>query len=74
MSKVLIPEDNAKDLADIPENVKSALEIVPVAHLDQVLEHALVEEPKPIVWTEADEAIAANLRVGKGSDGSNLAH
>ncbi len=74
ITKVLIPEDNAKDLADIPENVKSALEIVPVAHLDQVLEHALVEEPKPIVWTEADEAIAANLRFGKGSDGSNLAH
>ena len=53
---VLIPEENAKDLADIPENVKNALEIVPVAHMDEVLARALVEKPQPIEWTEAEEA------------------
>lgn len=74
ITKVLIPEDNAKDIADIPENVKNALEIVPVSHLDQVLEHALVDKPKAIEWTEADEEIAANLRIGKTSEATNLAH
>ena len=37
---VVIPEDNAKDLADIPDNVKSGLEIIPVARMDDVLKHA----------------------------------
>ena len=74
ITTVLIPEDNAKDIADIPENVKNALEIIPVSHLDQVLEHALVDKPKAIVWTEADEAIAADLRIGKTTEGANLAH
>ena len=52
MKKVLIPEENAKDLADLPENVKNALEIVPVARMDEVLKHALVRAPTPIVWEE----------------------
>jgi len=52
---VLIPEENQKDLAEIPENVKQGLEIIPVAHVDQVLEHALATAPEPIEWTEADD-------------------
>jgi ATP-dependent Lon protease len=52
---VLIPEENQKDLAEIPENVKQGLEILPVAHVDQVLEHALTSAPEPIEWTEADD-------------------
>ena len=55
IKKVLIPEENQKDLAEIPENVKQGLEIVPVAHIDQVLEHALTAAPEPIEWTEADD-------------------
>ncbi|MDQ0327347.1 ATP-dependent Lon protease [Rhodopseudomonas julia] len=51
---VLIPEDNAKDLAEIPDNVKSGLEIIPVARMDDVLRHALVREPEPIVWSEVE--------------------
>ncbi|MBK1623704.1 endopeptidase La [Afifella marina] len=51
---VLIPEDNAKDLAEIPDNVKSGLEIIPVARMDNVLRHALVREPEPIVWSEVE--------------------
>jgi ATP-dependent Lon protease len=52
LKKVLIPEENAKDLVDIPASVKNALEIVPVARMDEVLAHALVRQPKPIVWEE----------------------
>jgi ATP-dependent Lon protease len=52
---VLIPEENEKDLAEIPANVKEGLEIIPVGHVDQVLERALTERLEPIEWTEADE-------------------
>src|SRR5271165_688124 len=52
IKKVLIPEDNAKDLAEIPSSVKNGLEIVPVSRMDEVLAHALVRQPTPIVWEE----------------------
>ncbi len=48
LTTVLIPKDNEKDLADIPDNVKSALKIVPVAMVDEALSAALVREPVPI--------------------------
>jgi ATP-dependent Lon protease len=50
---VLIPEENAKDLQDIPENVKSGLEIVPVKWIDKVLEVALERQPTPLSDDEA---------------------
>ncbi|UXN60453.1 endopeptidase La [Phyllobacterium zundukense] len=49
---VLIPEENAKDLVEIPDNVKNGLEIIPVSHANEVLKHALVRQPEPIEWTE----------------------
>jgi ATP-dependent Lon protease len=52
---VLIPSENEKDLADIPANVKEALEIIPVSTMDEVLAKALVRQPTPIEWSEADE-------------------
>ncbi|WAC25945.1 endopeptidase La [Ancylobacter sp. SL191] len=52
IKKVLIPEENAKDLAEIPDNVKNALEIVPVSRMDEVLHHALTRLPESIVWEE----------------------
>jgi ATP-dependent Lon protease len=52
LKTVLIPEENAKDLAEIPENVKSGLEIIPVSRMDEVLAHALTAKPTPIVWDE----------------------
>ncbi len=52
LKKVLIPEENAKDLLDIPNSVKNALEIVPVSRVDEVLAHALVHQPVPIRWEE----------------------
>jgi ATP-dependent Lon protease len=50
IKKVLIPYDNAKDLPEIPENVKEGLEIIPVKTVDEAMGHALVRVPKPIVW------------------------
>ncbi|HYP58132.1 MAG TPA: endopeptidase La, partial [Beijerinckia sp.] len=58
LKKVLIPEENAKDLADIPDSVKNALEIVPVSRMDEVLSHALVHPPVPIVWEEETKPVA----------------
>ena len=52
---VLIPQENEKDLAEIPASVKEALEIVPVDHVDEVLARALTQAMTPIEWTEADE-------------------
>jgi ATP-dependent Lon protease len=55
IKKVLIPEENVKDLADIPDNVKSGMEIIPVSHMDEVLLHALIRQPEAIVWEEPEE-------------------
>jgi ATP-dependent Lon protease len=67
MKKVLIPEENAKDLADIPNSVKNALEIVPVSRMDEVLKHALVRQPVPIVWEEEKAPIPALPADDEGS-------
>ncbi|MFC5385762.1 endopeptidase La [Aquamicrobium segne] len=56
---VLIPEENVKDLAEIPDNVKNGLEIIPVARVGEVLKHALVRMPEPIEWVEPVDTPAA---------------
>ena len=53
---VLIPKENEKDLAEIPDNVKRGLEIIPVAMVDEVLEHALTQPLVPIEWPEREVA------------------
>ncbi len=68
---VLIPEDNVKDLADIPDSVKNNLEIRPVAMLSDVLKSALVEMPKPIKW---DENSTSSIGDGKNEDTGVTAH
>jgi ATP-dependent Lon protease len=55
---VLIPKDNEKDLADIPDNVKRNITIIPVSTVDEVLTHALVSPLKPIEWEEEPESVA----------------
>ncbi len=60
---VLIPEENAKDLQDIPDNVKSGLEIVPVKWIDKVLEVALVRQPTPLPDEEPVAAAALPIAV-----------
>ena len=47
INTVLIPQENEKDLAEIPKNIKDKLTIVPVKWIDQVMEHALVHQPLP---------------------------
>jgi ATP-dependent Lon protease len=59
---VLIPEENAKDLVEIPDNVKQGLEIIPVGHVREVLPRALVRMPEPVEWDEAAEEAAALTR------------
>jgi ATP-dependent Lon protease len=51
---VLIPKENEKDLAEIPDNVKKGLKIIPVAMVDEVLQHALVRQPEPVEWVEVE--------------------
>ncbi|HRJ70357.1 MAG TPA: endopeptidase La [Beijerinckiaceae bacterium] len=72
LKTVLIPEDNVKDLAEIPANVKNGLEIIPVSRMDEVLKHALVRQPTPIIWDEelADKAAAKD----KSEDSATVAH
>jgi ATP-dependent Lon protease len=50
---VVIPEENAKDLVEINDSIKSGLDIIPVSRMDEVLKHALVRMPEAIVWEEA---------------------
>jgi ATP-dependent Lon protease len=59
---VFIPEENAKDLAEIPQNVKEGLKIIPVTHVREVLAAALVRQPEPVEWDEAAEEAAAAAR------------
>jgi ATP-dependent Lon protease len=64
----LIPEENVKDLAEIPENIKNALEIVPVKWIDQVLECALERRPEPL-----PEGVAAPVAPGAEADAAGAA-
>jgi len=72
---VLIPEENEKDLADIPDVVKDGLKIIPVSHVSEVLEHALISKPEAIEWDEAaEEAAAAALAAGNSEGSGAVAH
>lgn len=74
ITKVLIPAENEKDLAEIPDNVKEGLEIVPVAHVDEVLRHALTEKVTPIDWSDADELAAQPIVGHAGQETGPVAH
>jgi ATP-dependent Lon protease len=71
---VIIPEENAKDLVEIPDELKNSLEIVPVSHMDDVLKVALVEVPEPIEWDEAAAAKAAAVPDDKDAGTHVTAH
>jgi ATP-dependent Lon protease len=70
LKTVLIPADNEKDLAEIPDNVKRGLKIIPVGILDEVLEHALAEPLTPIEWDE--DAAEAPVIPAQGEQRSGL--
>ncbi|HEB79067.1 MAG TPA: endopeptidase La, partial [Rhodospirillales bacterium] len=67
ITTVLIPKENEKDLAEIPDNVKRGLEIISVSDVGEVLENALVAPLTPIEWTEEDE-LAANALASSHPD------
>jgi len=67
---VCIPEDNVKDLADIPEEVKKKLEIVPASRMEDVLKIALVRQPEAITWE--DVAAEAAAEVADAASGSRV--
>jgi ATP-dependent Lon protease len=71
---VLIPQENEKDLADIPANIKDGLEIIPVSHVDQVLARALVSPLVAVEWTEADDLAAALPAVTTSENGVPVTH
>ena len=72
LKTVLIPADNEKDLAEVPDNVKKGLEIIPVREVDQVLKEALVESLSPIEWNPEDEAVDAAVTQQADGDHSGV--
>jgi ATP-dependent Lon protease len=74
IKKVLIPEENAKDLAEIPDNVKSGMEIIPVGRVGEVLSHALVRMPEPIDWVETPVAAAPSPDTIDDAGAQTFAH
>jgi ATP-dependent Lon protease len=71
---VLIPKDNEKDLAEIPDNARRGLDIIPCSTIDEVLGHALVGEMTPIDWVEPSEVEAARSAQEKGERGGVITH
>ncbi|MCR8825589.1 endopeptidase La [Pseudosulfitobacter koreensis] len=71
---VLIPQENEKDMAEIPDNVKEGMTIIPVSHVSEVLEHALVRAPEAIEWDEVAEEAAAAAAASKETGSSATAH
>jgi ATP-dependent Lon protease len=64
---VLIPEENEKDLAELPDSVRNGLTIIPVSTIDQVLARALVRPLTPVEWSPADEASYRDQLGGRGT-------
>ena len=71
---MLIPEDNAKDLQEIPDNVKSGLEIIPVKWIDQVLKVALERHPVPLTDDEVALAAAAAVAPAAAVTSGSVTH
>ncbi|WP_424940278.1 endopeptidase La [Aliiroseovarius sp. S253] len=71
---VLIPAENEKDLREIPDNVKEGLTIIPVSHVSEVLEHALVRKPEAVEWDEAAEEAAAKALAKDAGGSGAVAH
>jgi ATP-dependent Lon protease len=74
LKTVIIPKENEKDLAEIPDNVKNGLEIRPVSIMDEVLKIALIREPTPITWEEPEVAAAARLTEADSAEDAVVTH
>lgn len=71
---VLIPQENEKDLEDVPENVKAALEIVPISTADEALKWALTGTPTPVEWDEAAEPMTPTPPAPTAGEGASVSH
>jgi ATP-dependent Lon protease len=67
ITTVFIPKDNEKDLAEIPDNVKRHLKLIPVANVDSVIAQALARAPEAITWEEPPEPVAPAAGVSAGA-------
>jgi ATP-dependent Lon protease len=73
ITKVLIPKENEKDIAEVPDNIKEGLEIIPVETMDEVLHHALQKAPKAIEWDE-DAYYASQKLAAENGRGASQTH
>ena len=71
---MLIPKDNAKDLEEIPANVKKGLEIVPVGTIEEVLAHALIRLPEPILVEKKAEIDELSPKVAENLEKDVIRH
>ena len=71
LKTVLIPKENEKDLAEIPDNVKEGLEIISVGMVDEVLSEALLREPLPVGISSGSGEDAASVAIGDANGGSD---
>ena len=74
IKKVIIPEENVKDLKEIPNSVKDGMEIIPVSRMEQVLKHALIRDLEPIEWDFEKHADIALEKAAKEETPSGLQH
>jgi ATP-dependent Lon protease len=75
VTTVFIPKENEKDLAEIPDNAKKGLTLIPVSHVDEVISKALARKPEPIEWEEpAEPAAAPRAKDGEAAQLPALPH
>jgi ATP-dependent Lon protease len=75
VTTVFIPKENEKDLAEIPDNAKKGLTLIPVSHVDEVISRALARKPEPIEWEEpAEPAAAPRAKDGEAAQLPALPH
>lgn len=74
ITTVLIPDENKKDLQDIPDNVKKSLDIIPVANISQVLSKALVTMPTPNIQENQEDIVVSSQKTAENKDSGVIRH
>ena len=74
ITTVIIPQENEKDLAEIPKNIKSKLEIIPVRWVDEVLDIALTKQPEPLSGTSSKPVRGKQKKTATGKKSTTLRH
>ena len=72
ITTVIIPKENEKDLAEVPDNVKTGLKIMPVSNVGEVLKIALVREPVAIDWAEPEAEVVPRVALDEGDPADGL--